>query len=330
MDLESDESRDADDPKEKIKFGGEFEDNDTESVKEAKIEKEKHLTKVSCTFCYKIFRTQTLKKLHEKRNHSDKYEKYKCTHCDKSFTNSTALRYHKFSVHKEDNLRCYECKIIFVTYKNYLAHMRKDFLARRHQMRDYEKNPKCKKCGKRICRQDMKRHLRDVHLQAELNPLAVKELARPFKCDNCSGSFKRETHLIQHISDVHIGTEKFQCTKCRKTFKRKHHHDRHILSSHTPFFSSFQCHKCPKKFGRKEKKDRHVKEAHEKEPETFECPVCSKLFSRQENMKRHVQYAHKTPQIFNCPKCGREFHHKSNQTRHTKTCLTKVLPTCKP
>ncbi|CDR45052.1 CYFA0S16e01552g1_1 [Cyberlindnera fabianii] len=54
---------------------------------------------------------------------------------------------------------------------------------------------------------------------------------KPFKCDECSNSFKRQEHLKRHQRSVHTNYRPFECKYCEKTFSRSdnlaQHHKTH-------------------------------------------------------------------------------------------------------
>ena len=182
--------------------------------------KKKYMASTTCKFCNKIFPSKKNRKQHEERNHSEKLKAYQCQQCHKNFANSTALKYHMANKHEEKIITfCKYCKIEFNSYKEYKGHNNcmKNMLT--------EKNPKCDKCDKRIARKAMRRHHKDVHEQVLLKgnrkPVILEESTKTFKCDNCRKAFKREEHLVRHISDAHIGANKFSCKYCEKSFKSK-------------------------------------------------------------------------------------------------------------
>ena len=332
---EDSSSEDADNPdkasetEEALMTDEEWKKKDEEWKKKSAIEdarfgefKRKYMARTTCNLCNKIFPSSKSKKLHEKRNHSVKRSDYQCQQCHKNFTNSTALNYHMANKHGEKiSISCTCCKLEFNSYKEYIKHRN----SRRNMYK--EKNPKCIKCGKRIARKAMRRHHKDVHLQVLLKgnrkPVILEESTKIFKCDNCRKAFKREEHLIRHISEVHIEADKFSCKYCEKLFKRKQHLNVHILNTHSPFFTKFECHICQKNFAQKQTRDRHVREVHE--DNNYQCAQCKKTFKKRSDKERHSKEVHETSENnFKCPNCEKTFARKSNQTRHTKTCYSCI------
>ena len=283
--------------------------------------KRKYMASTTCKFCNKVFPSKKYRKQHEQRNHSDKLKVYQCQQCYKNFTNSTALKYHMANKHGEQqNILCKYCKLEFNSYKEYVEHRK----CLRRMLT--ERNPKCNKCDIRISRKHMKRHHKDVHQQVLLKgnrkPVVLEESTKILKCDNCRKKFKREEHLIRHISEVHIEADKFSCKYCDKLFKRKQHLNVHILKSHLPFFKNFKCHICQKNFDQKCHRDRHVQEVHEETK--YKCVQCKKTFTQKSDKERHTKEVHEpSEKNFKCPNCEKTFARKFSQTRHTKLCILK-------
>jgi hypothetical protein len=283
--------------------------------------KKKYMASTTCKFCNKIFPSKKNRKQHEERNHSEKLKAYQCQQCHKNFTNSTALKYHMANKHEEKIITfCKYCKIEFNSYKEYKGHKNcmKNMLT--------EKNPKCDKCDKRIARKAMRRHHKDVHEQVLLKgnrkPVILEESTKTFKCDNCRKAFKREEHLVRHISDAHIGANKFSCKYCEKSFKSKQYLNIHVLNIHSAFFTNFECHICQKSFVQKQTRDRHVREVHK--DDNYQCEQCKKTFKQKSDKERHTKEVHEpSEKNFKCPNCEKTFARKFCQTRHSELCILK-------
>ena len=331
-DIESEDSlsEDADDPDNTSESEEEsMSDEELERKKESEIEdahrKEwamKYMANTTCRFCKQIFPSKENRKKHETRNHSEKLIQHHCKLCEQKFTNSTALNYHLSIKHGEKRMvSCKGCKLEFNSYKEYLDHKKT------HRGRDWEKNPKCDKCGVRISRQNMKRHHKNVHQQVLLKgnrkPVVLDKPTRNYKCENCRKAFNREENLIRHISEVHIQADQFSCKHCGKLFKQKQHLNVHILNNHSPFFKTFECHICQKNFGQKTHRDRHIQEVHK--DRNFQCNKCKKTFKHNSDRERHMKEVHdSSKKNFKCPNCEKTFARKFSQTRHTKSCPLKT------
>ena len=60
---------------------------------------------------------------------------------------------------------------------------------------------------------------------------------RPFKCDVCSRTFARKSHLANH-SFIHTGEKPFVCHLCDYRCSRKSHLNRHVESMHADQYNS--------------------------------------------------------------------------------------------
>ena len=283
----------------------------------------KYMANTTCNLCNEIFPSIRNKKMHDKRNHSEKLNHYTCPQCHKNYTNTTALNHHLAVLHGEKQQILFKGKVIEINSpRKYLDH--KQFKRKRY----LEKSPKCDECGIRIAREHLKRHYKEVQQQVLLKgnrkPVMLEKSTKNFKCDNCRKAFKREEHLIQHISEVHIGPDKFSCMYCEKTFKRKHHLNVHNLNNHSPFFTKFECHICQTNFIGKHTRDRHMQEVHE--DNKHKCIQCKKTFTQKSDKARHMKEVHEANEKnYKCPSCEKKFARKFVQTRHTKTCNANTV-----
>ena len=80
--------------------------------------------------------------------------------------------------------------MVFEKYKQFLKHRHEESQKRSILKTENiykKKEVECGSCGKMIARKNMKR--RDVHGVADKNTFVVKELVKPFKCDDCKVRF---------------------------------------------------------------------------------------------------------------------------------------------
>ena len=94
-----------------------------------------------------------------------------------------------------------------------------------------------------ISQKNMKRHLRYVHGVADKNTFTVKELKRPFKCDQCSKWSSSKDNLKAHIRKKHSDTtnEQFICNHCENTFIKNQHLNAHIRDKHSAILFNIKC-----------------------------------------------------------------------------------------
>ena len=74
-------------------------------------------------------------------------------------------------------------------------------------------------------------------IDGDLNPQAcsgsvLQSSVNEFRCKFCCSSFKRKSHLTQHLR-VHEEVKNFECQLCQSKFKYKHVLERHIKAKHT-------------------------------------------------------------------------------------------------
>jgi len=197
-----------------------------------------------------------------------------------------------------NRVTCNLCESTFSRRKGLLQHIR--------FVHEKEKNFVCEFCTKRFARKNsLTTHVKDIHEQSgdfvcgqcDRRYAKEKDLRnherkhsdeKPFQCDNCGDSFKRQFNLFEHYK-IHLGlnTKEFQCIHCGKQFGTKGVLDRHIQCLHV---NEFPCENCDSKFRTKKALNEHVK-FHFGVRE-FKCYVCDKPFSSNRTMKHHAHSVH--------------------------------------
>ena len=161
---------------------------------------------------------------------------------------------------------------------------------------------------------------------------------RPFKCNVCSITFKKEAHLKSHQS-VHSDERPFGCGFCSKRFKRsdtlgihershtglkchtceicgKSYVSKFVLRRHKAIHSNerpFACDLCERKFRIKYDLTVHRRRHFDDKP--FSCKECGKKFTNSAHVATHM-LIHKNQRSFVCSECGKSFLRKEHMARH--------------
>lgn len=60
-----------------------------------------------------------------------------------------------------------------------------------------------------------------------------RSTTRRFPCNQCTRSFERKGHLLEHINSIHNGARPFQCPHCSRQFGHKSSMRRHVAKMHS-------------------------------------------------------------------------------------------------
>ncbi|XP_055854474.1 PR domain zinc finger protein 5-like [Episyrphus balteatus] len=142
-----------------------------------------------CTDCNLGFRLLSMLVEHRAKVHND-FNPFKCEVCGEGFTSRSHLRAHTSTAHKGTEERshwCIHCGSKFADRKSYKAHIR------RHKF-DKKELP-CKFCQKKLSTMaELRKHMR-THLNLYAH-----------KCDKCGKGFQSAQLLVNHLNDIHNGT----------------------------------------------------------------------------------------------------------------------------
>ena len=160
---------------------------------------------------------------------------------------------------------------------------------------------------------------------------------KPYKCKECTKSFKKHDHLKTHFL-IHSGEKNFECKECGKMFSLAQ-----SLKTHMHLHSgkrNFSCPKCMMTFTQPEGLRSHVK-THEKMSlpcdkcsrtfsglitlrthkqlhtgtKTHICQICNKPFFRRHSLKTHM-LSHSEERLFECNICLQSFKHPGTLSGH--------------
>ncbi|XP_062550874.1 zinc finger and SCAN domain-containing protein 26-like [Armigeres subalbatus] len=170
------------------------------------------------------------------------------------------------------------------------------------------------------------------------------ERGRPHKCNVCQATFKRKSHLVDHVAS-HSGEAKYDCHDCGTTYSKAKSLIRHRRSCHhEPLASTkkvnrqtastegqFQCMYCPKSFKHRSSMNFHIKTHNELLP--FVCVLCEARFANKKGMLVHRGKYHPSPldafkevspsslepkKNVQCKICSRSFEKNNYLTQHMK------------
>ncbi|XP_055842587.1 zinc finger protein 91-like [Episyrphus balteatus] len=124
---------------------------------------------------------------------------------------------------------------------------------------------------------------------------------RRFQCEICEKSFKRNSHLKQHLL-CHTKVKPYECTICHKKFGRTDNLRVH-MSSHGK--KQFECDSCERSFGQAYLLKRHKEQTHSEE-KPYLCSECGQRFVRNGDLAVHMR-RHTGEKPYKCQYCNKGF-----------------------
>ena len=112
---------------------------------------------------------------------------------------------------------------------------------------------------------------------------------RPFKCGQCSLTFKSKANLHRH-GNLHANVRRFLCQYCAESFQQKASLMSHMYKHHAdkmdsdPSSRPFSCRFCSKTFYRCSEVQRHVRAQHQ----SAFCERCGRIFYCNAELQKHV------------------------------------------
>ena len=265
---------------------------------------------IPCPSCGKMFKRKGHLNAHMRKHNAQP------TQCNICATFVLNMDGHKKSVHVKEKLwHCVICNGKYKTKNVLKMHIAKhgakpekcsicDLQVNNiygHNLRAHSE-PKlftCSICGVKINNKgDFKKH-------------QVTHENQPTNCNKCNALVK---NMFSHNYYVHQERQ-FVCNVCRKSFKRKTHLGEHMWTHKN---EKYKCAICPKVFFSPSSLKGHQNRNHgDKDPEDMQkCNVCSKEYNRK-YMKIHKRTVHNLSK-FLCRKCRRDFFNKTNLDNHVK------------
>ncbi|XP_019562281.3 zinc finger protein 37 [Aedes albopictus] len=185
-----------------------------------------------------------------------------------------------------------------------------------------------------VSRQSLYAHFKEQH----------SERGRPHKCHLCEATFKRKSHLTDHVSS-HTGEVSYACEDCGTKYSKAKSLSRHRRACHMERPSNtkpanrqplstdgqYKCNYCPKTFKHRPSLNFHIKTHNEVLP--FVCILCDTRFATKKGMLVHRGKYHPTPmdafkpitpsslepkKSLQCSFCDRSFDQRNYLTQHLK------------
>ncbi|XP_066289566.1 zinc finger protein 335-like [Branchiostoma lanceolatum] len=143
--------------------------------------------------------------------------------------------------------------------------------------------------------------------------------SKPYKCDKCNYSSVYKKDVTRHQSS-HTTDRPFICEQCGKSFKRDIHLKSHIDTHRRKADrNSYTCEICTMVFTLKKPYMEHVRE-HNQQPKlsSFTCPVCGRTYTMQKRLTQHMK-THSAEKPHMCDKCGKSFKKRYTFKMHLLT-----------
>uniref|UniRef100_A0A665TPP5 Gastrula zinc finger protein XlCGF52.1-like n=2 Tax=Echeneis naucrates TaxID=173247 RepID=A0A665TPP5_ECHNA len=133
-------------------------------------------------------------------------------------------------------------------------------------------------------------------------------------CRFCGKKFKKDSALIRHMDEIHMGERAFKCSDCDKEFARRDH-----LAVHLRIHTGEKPHKCTfcgKSFAQSSNLNVHLR-MHTGEKPYF-CKSCGKMVAHTTHLKNCGIRESKQEKSFRCVVCGKKFQTASKLKAHMK------------
>ena len=192
---------------------------------------------VRCGECLKVFKFVSHLREHSVVHTGEK--PFRCDECGSQFGQASNLRAHVKAMHRiERPYKCEACPAAFPSHRPLVGHMKSHTEQRPYQC---DRCPSAFPNPKYLHKHKKKTH--QLNHPDKLDPCAISELKptesrsqshargeadeRPYKCDQCTISFKRAAHLTVHKRSHTRVKPTTECEICQKVFSTPQSLEKH-------------------------------------------------------------------------------------------------------
>lgn len=219
-----------------------------------------------CEICGKCFAAMTTLRIHLTTH--DEKGLFKCTICGKYIRHKTTFQDHMNMHTGEAQYTCAICEKGFIYKKSFRDHL---------LLHSSQYSNKCSVCNKLFKGNAQQRKHERSH-------------STMYQCTICYKILSTQRSLKAHVKNIHYNDGNkdrlFLCSHCNARFQRESHLKNHIYQLHT---LTIFCHHCKATFANKARLKYHIVKVHGVGVHRpWKCNLCDKHFIKESHVKRHM------------------------------------------